>query len=88
MVKKGDKIQVEKLTGNAGDAIKFDKVLLTSDGSSVEVGKPFLTTAVEGKLLSQGRGEKVRVFKYKAKSKYRKTQGHRQSYTEVEITKI
>ncbi len=88
LVKNGDKIQVEKLAANAGDAIKFEKVLLTSDGTSVNVGKPFVSTPVEGKVLKQAKGEKVRVFKYKAKSKYRKTQGHRQNYTEVEITKI
>ena len=88
LVTKGSKIQVEKLPGEAGSTIKFDKVLLTSSGSDVNVGKPFLTSAVEGKVVSQGRGEKVRVFKYRAKSKYRRTQGHRQHFTEVEITKI
>lgn len=89
MVSKGDKIQVEKLKGEAGETVKFGEVLLTSDGTSHELGKPFVSGAVvEGKVLKQGRGDKVRVFKYKAKSKYRRTIGHRQSFTEVEITKI
>lgn len=89
LVKKGDKIQVEKLSGEAGSTVNFDQVLLTSNGTDVNLGKPFVSGAkVEGKVLKQGRGEKVRVFKYKAKSKYRRTIGHRQSFTEVEITKI
>ncbi len=89
LVKKGDKIQVEKLGGEAGSTVNFDQVLLTSNGTDVNLGKPFVSGAVvEGKVLKQGRGEKVRVFKYKAKSKYRRTIGHRQSFTEVEITKI
>lgn len=88
LVKKGDKIQIEKVVGEAGSTIKFDQVLLTSSGTDVTVGKPFVTSAVEGKVVQQGRGDKVRVFKYRAKSKYRRTQGHRQHFTEVEITKI
>ncbi len=89
LVSKGDKIQVEKLAGEKDTVLIFDKVLATFDGSKYQLGKPFLDGAkVEGKVLSQGRGDKIRVFKYKAKSKYRRTQGHRQSYTEVEITKI
>ncbi|MBL8030078.1 MAG: 50S ribosomal protein L21 [Candidatus Doudnabacteria bacterium] len=88
IVKKGDKVQIEKLEGKAGDTVKFEKVLLTSDGASLQVGKPFLTTPVEAKIINHGKGEKIRIFKYKAKSKYRKAQGHRQNHTEVEITKI
>lgn len=89
LVSKGDKIQVEKLAGEAGGKITFDKVLFTSDDKSYQLGKPFVSgAAVEAKILKQGRGKKVVVFKYKAKSKYRRKQGHRQAYTEVEITKI
>jgi large subunit ribosomal protein L21 len=84
LVSKGDKIQVEKLSGEAGSTIKFDKVLF-SDGN---VGKPFVSGAVvEGKVLKQARGKKIHVLKYKAKSKYRRKIGARQNYTEVEITK-
>lgn len=89
MVSKGDKIQVEKLAGEKDGILTFDKVLATFDGSKYSLGKPFLDGAtVEGKVLKQARSRKVLVFKYKAKSKYRRTQGHRQSYTEVEITKV
>lgn len=89
IVSKGDKIQVEKLAGDKNDKISFDKVLLTADGSSYQLGKPHLSGAVvEGKIVRQGRSAKLVVFKYKAKSKYRRKQGHRQAFTEVEITKV
>lgn len=89
LVKKGDKVQIEKLSGEDGSVIAFEKVLLTSTGSDVNFGKPFIAGAkVEAKVLKQGRGKKIHVLKYKAKSKYRRKQGHRQHFTEVEITKI
>lgn len=89
LVKKGDKIAVEKIEGQIGSIINFDKILLTSNGSDFQLGKPYLASAkVEAKILKHGRTKKIRVFKYKAKSKYRRTMGHRQHYTEVEITKI
>lgn len=89
LVTKGEKIQVEKLVGEPGSTIKFENVLLTSDGKSVEVGKPYLAAkSVEGKVLKQGKGKKVHVLKYKSKSKYRRKIGHRQQYTEIEITKV
>ena len=87
-VQVGDVITVEKLGGNENESIVFSHVLLTSDKGKTEIGTPFLDTAVEGKILSHGRGDKIRVFKMKPKKRYQKTQGHRQSYTEVEITKI
>jgi large subunit ribosomal protein L21 len=84
LVKTGDKIQVEKLDGAAGDVLTFDKVLY-ADGA---VGKPLVAgSTVTGKVLKQGRGKKIEVLKYKAKSKYRRKIGHRQAFTEVEITK-
>ena len=84
LVSAGDKIQVEKLAGEAGQTIKFDKVLF-QDG---EVGKPYLSgAAVEGKVLKQSRGKKIHVLKYKAKSKYRRKIGARQAFTEIEIIK-
>jgi large subunit ribosomal protein L21 len=84
LVKTGDKIQVEKLESEAGKTVSFDKVLF-QDGV---VGKPYISgAAVTGKVLKQGRGAKVHVLKYRAKSKYRRKIGARQAYTEVEITK-
>jgi len=89
LVKKGDKIQIEKIAGEIGDSIKLEKVLMLAEGTEVTLGKPFISGAsVEAKVLKQARSKKVIVFKYKAKSKYRRKQGHRQNYTELEITKI
>jgi large subunit ribosomal protein L21 len=88
LVSKGDKIQVEKLPGEAGDIIKFDHVIFSADGNDFKLGKPRITGAVvEGRILKQGRAKKVHVLKYKAKSKYRRKIGARQHYTEIEITK-
>lgn len=85
LVSKGDKIQVEKLVADEGKTITFDKVLF-HDGA---VGKPYVAGAsVQGKVLKQGRGKKIHVLKYKAKSKYRRKIGARQHYTEVEIIKV
>ncbi|MCC7356270.1 MAG: 50S ribosomal protein L21 [Candidatus Doudnabacteria bacterium] len=89
LVSEGDKIQVEKLDGEAGSTITFDKVLFMGDDQTQTVGKPVISgKTVEGKILTQGRGDKIRIFKYKAKSKYRRTQGHRQAFTEIEIVKL
>ena len=85
LVSKGDKIQVEKLAGDSGTTITFDKVLFL-DGN---VGKPYVSGAtVQGKVLKQARSKKIHVLKYKSKSKYRRKIGARQHYTEVEITRI
>ena len=85
LVSKGDKIQVEKLDGEAGSTITFDKVLFV-DGN---VGKPYVSGAtVSGTVLKQGRSKKIHVLKYKPKSKYRRKIGARQAFTEVEITKV
>ncbi len=89
LVAKGEKIQVEKLEGAAGDKVTFDQVLATISDSEYKLGKPLLSgVTVEGTILKQGRGKKIEVLKYKPKSKYRKKIGHRQAYTEIEITKI
>ncbi len=89
LVNKGDKIKIEKLLGEAGSVVKFASVLFTSDDNNLQIGKPFINGAiVEGKVLKQGRGKKIHVLKYKAKSKYRRKIGHRQHFTEIEITKV
>jgi len=88
-VRSGDKLKVEKLAGEAGAAVSFEEVLLTSKGDAVTVGAPLVSGAkVEGKVLQQARDRKKLVFKYHSKTRYRKTKGHRQHFTEVEITKI
>jgi len=90
LVKQGDKIKIEKIKGDEGDAVVFDKVLLTAeeDGSKVEVGAPHLATTVSAEILEQGRAEKISVVHYKAKVRYKKRVGHRQPFTQVKITKI
>lgn len=87
-VQEGDVITVEKLKAEAGDKVTFDKVLLMSDGKEVKVGTPYLDAAVTGSVVENGRGQKVIIFKYKAKKDYRKKQGHRQPYTMVKIASL
>lgn len=88
-VEKGQTIKVEKLAdAKEGSNVDFDRVLMISD-KETKVGAPYVSGAtVKAKVVSNGRGEKVIVFKMKAKKRYQKTQGHRQDYTEVEITEI
>ena len=87
-VSSGTKIKVEKLSAE-GEGFVFDKVLLISDGDKVKIGKPYLEgSKVEAKVLKQARARKVIVFRYKSKTRQRKKKGHRQHFTEVEITKI
>ena len=88
LVKKGDKIQVEKLEGKIGDKITFAEVLFLDD-KEVKIGNPILKGAVvEGKILKQGKGKKVWGIKHKPKKRYKVKFGHRQQVTEVEIGKI
>ncbi|MDD5396639.1 MAG: 50S ribosomal protein L21 [Candidatus Moranbacteria bacterium] len=85
----GDKIKIEKLEGEAGAVIKFEEVLFIGDETDVKIGTPFLAGAVvEGTLVEQGRHKKVWGIKHKAKKRYKVKFGHKQLYTEVEITKI
>lgn len=89
IIKPGDKIQAETIPGDIGAVVVFDKVLLLADGDSVQVGRPHLADAkVEGKILKNGRSDKVLVMKYHNKTRYRRKKGHRQHFTEVEIVKI
>ncbi|MCB5186256.1 50S ribosomal protein L21 [Methylobacillus gramineus] len=85
----GDKLKVEKLVGDVGSEITLDKVLLVSDGENTTVGAPLVQGAsVQAKVVSHGRGDKVMIFKFRRRKHYRKTQGHRQSFTEIQIEKI
>jgi large subunit ribosomal protein L21 len=87
-VEEGKKITVEKLDAKVGDEVSFDEVLFVS-GDEAKVGQPTVAGAkVTAKVLEQGKGDKIRIFKYKAKSNYRRRQGHRQPYTMVEVVKI
>ena len=87
-VEQGDKIQVEKLDAKVGSKVIFDEVVATG-GDKLTVGTPFIKGyTVEGKVLEHGKGEKLVIYKYKAKKDYRRKNGHRQPYTLVEITKL
>lgn len=88
-VQEGDVIKVEKLKVSAGDDVAFDRVLILSDGQTVQVGAPVLENAkVFGTVVENGKGEKVIIFKYKSKKDYRKKQGHRQPYTMIKIDSL
>jgi large subunit ribosomal protein L21 len=88
-VKQGEQYEVKKLSGNKGDKIEIENVLMISEGDDVKVGKPYVEGAkVTLEITSQKKGEKVKVFKYKAKSRYRRTYGHRPLITRVLVKKI
>lgn len=88
-VEEGMEVFFEKLDVEEGKKVTFDKVILVSNDGKAQVGNPTVNGAkVEGKVISNGRHKKILVYKYKAKKNERKTIGHRQDYTKVEITSI
>ena len=88
-VAEGDVIFVEKLDVEAGETVKFDRVLAVIDEDKAVFGTPVVENAVvSGNVVKNGKSKKIRVYKMKPKKGYRRTQGHRQPYTQVEITKI
>ena len=85
-VAEGDVVKIEKLIAEEGDAVVLDSVISVVNEGEVLLGKPFVQGAkITAKVLEQGRDKKILVFKYKAKSNYRRRQGHRQSYTKLLI---
>jgi len=88
-VEQGQKIRVEKIDAESGSSIDLDKVLMVTDGDNVKIGTPFLTGGkVTATILDHGRGKKVMIIKFRRRKHHKKTQGHRQAYTELEITGI
>ncbi|PKM91682.1 50S ribosomal protein L21 [Candidatus Falkowbacteria bacterium HGW-Falkowbacteria-1] len=88
-VKEGDVIKIEKLPLEDGKKVKFETLMIAdTDGSSIEIGAPFLGEKVEGETVSQGRAKKILVIKYKNKTRYKRTIGHRQEFSQVKIEKI
>ena len=88
-VAEGDILFVEKLGVEAEETVKFEQVLAVLDGENTKIGTPVVEgAAVEAKVVKNGKGKKVTVFKYKPKKNEKKKIGHRQLYTKVEITKI
>lgn len=88
-VEQGQTILVEKLDAQKDDVVKFEEVLSVVDGDKVQFGTPFVKGAiVNAKVVEHGKGKKIRIFKFKAKSNYRRRQGHRQPFTKVVIESI
>lgn len=89
VVSPGQKIRIEKIDGQLGGKVLFDEVLLLASGDKVQIGQPVVKGAkVSGQILKQDRAEKVIVFKYKSKKRYKVKRGHRQPYTEVQIESV
>ena len=85
----GEKLKIEQLPAAVGAEIVLDQVLLVADGDNLKMGRPLVTGAsVQAKVLAQGRHDKVRIFKLRRRKHYQKHQGHRQNFTEIEITGI
>ncbi len=83
----GQKIKVNKITGEEGKEITLDKVLLKFDEKKAEIGKPYLPDSLKAKIVKQGKEKKKIVFRYHSKTRYRKKKGFRAQYTELEILK-
>ncbi len=88
-VRQGDILKVEKIPGEIGSPVSFDKILMFSDGEKVDIGRPMLDhVTVKGHIVEQGKAKKIIVFKYKRRKRYRRKLGHRQRYTAVKIDSI
>lgn len=88
-VTEGDVITVDSLSGEAGDAVAFDKVLMLGDGDEITVGAPFVASAkVDAVIREQKRAAKITVFKYKRRKNYKRTKGHKQPQTVIEVRGI
>jgi large subunit ribosomal protein L21 len=88
-VEPGAVVALERIPGDVGTQVELDRVLLISDGTTVKVGKPTLSGArVISEIVAQTRGEKIDVFKFKRRKKYRRKTGHRQELTKVRIAEI
>ena len=88
-VSEGETLKIEKLELERGKKVTFNEVLMIADGENVQVGSPFVDKAsVEAKVISQGKGKKVNILKFKRRKNSMKQQGHRQLFTEIQIGKI
>jgi len=86
---KGDKLKIEKLDAAEGDSVEFSEVLLVGEGEDIKVGTPLVEgSKVAGKVVAQARHDKIEVIKFRRRQNYRRTRGHRQPFTLVEITDI
>lgn len=86
---KGDVLVVPNLNKEKGDKVEFNEILMLTENDDVTVGNPFIENAsIEVEVLGNGKDDKIRIYKYKRRTKYRLTQGHRQDFTEIKINKI
>ncbi|GBL45952.1 MAG: 50S ribosomal protein L21 [Sulfuriferula sp.] len=85
----GEKLKVEQITADVGSEIVLDQVFMVAEGDNIKVGAPLVDGAkVTATIISHGRGEKIRIFKMRRRKHYQKHQGHRQNYTEIQISGI
>ena len=85
----GDSVKVEKLSDEVGNIVELSQILMVSDGGEVKVGTPLVPGAsIKAEIVGHGRNKKIRVFKMKRRKKYRRTQGHRQAFTQLKVTEI
>ena len=88
-VSSGEKLKVEQLAAEVGSQITIDTVLMVADGDKISIGKPLVEGAtVQATVVNRGRGDKVRVFKMRRRKHFKKQQGHRQNYTEIQVDQI
>ena len=88
-VSEGDRLRVETLVADAGDSVQLDTILMVGEGDSVKVGTPTVSNAsITAKVIDHGRADKVKILKFRRRKHHMKRMGHRQNYTEVEITSI
>ena len=85
----GDSVKVEKLPDEVGNIVELSQILMISDGGEVKIGAPLVAGAsVKAEIVGHGRNKKIRVFKMKRRKQYRRTQGHRQAFTQLKVTEI
>lgn len=88
-VQKGETLRIEKIPGEVGSSVTFDKVLMVADGENIRVGQPVLeNVAVLAQIVEQDKAKKILIFKYKRRKRYRRKNGHRQSFTAIRIDGI
>ena len=88
-VSAGENLKIERISADVGSEVVLDQVLMVGDGDMVSVGAPLVDGAsIKATVLAHGRGDKIRIFKMRRRKHYRKTQGHRQDYTEIRIDNI
>lgn len=87
-VSEGDVIRIEKIDGDVGAKVQFDRVLMVRDGDKAEFGEPLLKRVVSGEIIAQERDDKIQVIKFRRRKGYLRRQGHRQYLTAVKITDV